>query len=44
MIQSVDRKLPLDDIASAKGMNMNDFIHEMETIVFADKIKPIIGS
>ena len=35
MIQSVDRKLPLDDIASAKGMNMNDFIHEMETIVFA---------
>ena len=35
MIQSVDRKLPLDDIASAKGMNMNEFIHEMETIVFA---------
>ena len=35
MIQSVDRKLPLDDIASAKGMSMNDFIHEMETIVFA---------
>ena len=35
MIQSVDRKLPLDDIASAKGMSMTDFIHEMETIVFA---------
>ena len=35
MIQSVDRKLPLDDIASAKGMNMSEFIHEMETIVFA---------
>ena len=35
MIQSVDRKLPLDDIASAKGMNMNEFIQEMETIVFA---------
>jgi ATP-dependent DNA helicase RecQ len=35
MIQSVDRKLPLDDIASAKGMNMTEFIHEMETIVFA---------
>ena len=35
MIQSVDRKLPLDDIASAKGMSMADFIHEMETIVFA---------
>ena len=37
MIQSVDRKLPLDDIASAKGMSMADFIHEMETIVFAGK-------
>ena len=35
MIQSVDRKLPLDDIASAKGMSMNDFISEMETIVYA---------
>ena len=35
MIQSVDRKLPLVDIASAKGMSMADFIHEMETIVFA---------
>ena len=35
MIQSVDRKLPLEDIASAKGMNMTEFIQEMETIVFA---------
>ena len=35
MIQSVDRKLPLDDIASAKGMSMSTFIEEMETIVFA---------
>ena len=35
MIQSVDRKLPLDDIASAKGMNMANFISEMETIVYA---------
>ena len=35
MIQSVDRKLPLDDIASAKGMNMLSFISEMETIVYA---------
>ena len=35
MIQSVDRKLPLEDIASAKGMSMSDFIQEMETIVFA---------
>ena len=35
MIQSVDRKLPLEDIASAKGMSMTEFIQEMETIVFA---------
>lgn len=35
MIQNVDRKLPLDDIASAKGMNMSNFISEMETIVYA---------
>ena len=35
MIQSVDRKLPLDDIASAKGMNMSSFISKMETIVYA---------
>ena len=35
MIQNVDRKLPLDDIASAKGMNMANFISEMETIVYA---------
>lgn len=35
MIQNVDRKLPLDDIASAKGMSMSRFIEEMETIVFA---------
>ena len=35
MIQNVDRKLPLDDIASAKGMNMINFVEEMETIVFS---------
>ena len=35
MIQSIDRKLPLDDIASAKGMNMSKLITEMETIVYA---------
>ena len=35
MIQSVDRKLPLDDIAAAKGMNMMKFVGEMETIVFS---------
>lgn len=35
MIQSIDRKLPLEDIAAAKGMSMNAFLSEMETIVFA---------
>lgn len=35
IIQNIDRKLPLDDIASSKGMEMNDFIKEMEVIVFS---------
>ena len=35
LIQSVDRKLSLDDIASAKGMKMDELITEMETIVFS---------
>ena len=35
LIQNVDRKLPLDDIASAKGMDMTKLISEMETIVFS---------
>ncbi len=35
IIQNVDRKLPLDDIASAKGMEMKEFVKEMEAIVFS---------
>lgn len=35
IIQNIDRKLPLDDIASAKGMNMKDFIKELEAIVYS---------
>jgi len=35
LIQSIDRKLSLEDIASAKGMDMNSLISEMETIVFS---------
>lgn len=35
IIQSVDRKLPLNDIASAKGMEMSQFIKEMEAIVYS---------
>jgi len=33
IIQSIDRKLPLTDIAGAKGKSMDDFISEMEAIV-----------
>jgi ATP-dependent DNA helicase RecQ len=35
LIQSIDRKLSLDDIASAKGMDMSKLISEMETIIFS---------
>jgi ATP-dependent DNA helicase RecQ len=35
IIQNIDRKLPLDDIASAKGMEMPDFVKEMEAIVYS---------
>jgi len=35
IIQSIDRKLPLNDIANAKGMDMVDFIRELESIVFS---------
>ena len=33
IIQSTDRKLPLEDIASAKGLKMQDLIDEMDRIV-----------
>lgn len=35
LIQSTDRKLPLDDIARAKGLSMEDLLKEMEIIVFS---------
>ena len=35
IIQNIDRKLPLDDIASSKGMSMAEFIKEMEAIVYS---------
>jgi len=35
IIQNIDRKLPLDDIASSKGMEMRDFIKELEAIVYS---------
>lgn len=35
IIQNIDRKLSLDDIASAKGMNMDSLLKEMEQIVYS---------
>tara|TARA_B110000444_G_scaffold105170_1_gene99412 strand:+ start:153 stop:2336 length:2184 start_codon:yes stop_codon:yes gene_type:complete len=35
IIQSTDRKLPLDDIASAKGLEMSKLISEIENIVYS---------
>ena len=35
LIQSIDRKLPLPDIAFAKGMSMDTLISEAETIVYS---------
>ncbi len=35
IIQNVDRKLPLSDIASAKGLEIPELIKEMELIVFS---------
>jgi len=35
IIQSIDRKLSLDDIASAKGLSMDALIKEMQQIVYA---------
>ena len=33
IIQSIDRKLPLEDVASAKGLSLTDLIAEIESIV-----------
>jgi ATP-dependent DNA helicase RecQ len=35
IIQNIDRKLPIDDIAKAKGLSLRDLIKEMEQIVFS---------
>ena len=35
IIQNIDRKLSLDDIAKAKGMKMEDLLKEMEQIVYS---------
>ena len=35
IIQNIDRKMPLDDIASAKGLEMEELMDEIEGIVFS---------
>jgi len=35
IIQNIDKKLPLDDIASSKGLTMDALIKEMEQIVYS---------
>ena len=35
IIQNIDRKLPLQDIADAKGMDFSAFLEQLETIVFS---------
>lgn len=35
IIQNTDRKLPLEDIAKSKGLEINDLIREMERIIFS---------
>lgn len=35
IIQNTDRKLPLDDIAKSKGLEMSELIKEMEMIIFS---------
>lgn len=35
IIQNIDRKLPLPDIAKAKGLEMDEFLKELEQIVYS---------
>jgi len=35
IIQSIDRQMPLDDIAAAKSLNMKDLLSEIESIVYS---------
>ena len=35
IIQSIDRKVPLDDIAESKGIEMNELLKELESIVYS---------
>lgn len=35
IIQSIDRKMPLEDIAESKGLDMEELMDEIETIVYS---------
>ena len=35
IIQNTDRKIPLEEIARAKGLEMNELISEIESIVYS---------
>ena len=35
IIQAIDRKVPLDDIAESKGLSMSELIKELEAIVYS---------
>ena len=35
LIQSIDRQVPLDDLADGKGLDMNELLKELESIVYS---------
>jgi ATP-dependent DNA helicase RecQ len=35
IIQSIDRKVPLNDLAEGKGIEMNELLKELESIVYS---------
>ena len=35
LIQNIDRKLPLEDIAKSQGKSFNDLLEELETVVYS---------
>ena len=37
IIQSIDRKLSIEDIAQSKSMDLSELISEMETIIFQEQ-------
>lgn len=35
LIQNIDRQIPLDDLADSKGLDMNELLKELESIVYS---------